>query len=260
MVSASTLFAQAKSTKAKDLPVSGPIELALQPDVFRGHVKSFPRVLPGPDIGSDIVEKINASLARGDQRVRSTAMDCRKSSKEAQGKSDPGAWEREISVTMRGPRFLAFRVTDNYYCGGTYPSFGMETSFIYDLTLGTPVNWLKWLPPEVKGYLDTASDGSQVGLVKWPALLTLSRNQADNECKDVFKAEEGVAYSLNVDARAGTLDARPATFPHVIQACADTVPLDLSTLRKLGVSSDLIDVLESAHALQHAAKTAPRLK
>jgi hypothetical protein len=86
-------------------------------------------------------------------------------------------------------------------------------------------------------------------------LVSLSKKQASAECKDVFDQFESVQYSLNLNARNGTLDAQPNSFPHVVQACAETVTLNTAALRKLGASSVLITALDEAHALQEKSST-----
>jgi hypothetical protein len=232
----------------KPMPAAGPVGLIPQPDLVRHEVAAFPRIIAGNGVTDVVAARINAALARENESVRESAVDCEQSSKETQGKLDRDAWRRTIDVTMRGPRFVAFLATDSYYCGA-YPNFGMHTAFVYDLTNGLPVSWLKLLPAGAHGYTDTAADGSIKRQVEWQALVSLSKKQASSECKGVFDQFENVQYSLNLNARDGTLDAQP-DFPHVVQACAETVSLSTATLRRLGASSILITALDDAHALQ----------
>lgn len=234
----------------KPMPVVGPVGLMPQPDLIRHEVAAFPRIIASNSVTDVVAEQINAALARENKRVRESAEDCEQSSRETQGKLDPDAWRRTIDVTMRGPRFIAFLTTDSYYCGA-YPNFGMHKAFVYDLTNGLAVSWLKLLPAGAQGYTDTAADGS----IEWPVLVSLSKKRASAECKEVFDQFKDVQYSLNLNARTATLDAQPSSFPHVVQACAETVPLSTAMLRKLGASSILIAALDEAHALQARSST-----
>ncbi|MEO6923498.1 MAG: hypothetical protein ABI142_06710, partial [Bryocella sp.] len=214
-LSACSIVAQSPKTGAAARLVAGPVTLTAQPDLIRGEVPAFPRVVPGRAVSAAAAAKINAALARADKRVKAVALDCQASSKASQGKADPEAWQRVIEVTMRGPRFLSFLATDNSDCGGPYPNNGMQMPLVYDLTTGSPVNWLRLLPAGVKASIDSAPDGSNVGLVDWPALTALSKKKAEGECKGAFD-DGGLEYSLTLNARTGTLDAQPENFPHVM--------------------------------------------
>jgi hypothetical protein len=236
---------QNKSTAA-----AGPVELAAEPDLIRHEVAAFPRVIADKGVNDATAKRINTALGRADKSVRANALDCQQSSRETQGKPNPEAWRHTIDVTMRGPRFVAFRATDSYYCGA-YPNFGMHTAVVYDLTNGLPVRWLKLLPAGARGHTDTAADGS----IEWPVLVSLSKKQASAECRQVFDQYKDVQYSLNLNARTGSLDAQPNSFPHVVQACAETVSLSTAALRKLGASSILITALDEAHTLQEKSST-----
>ncbi len=246
------MMCSAQSSADRPADVAGPVKLVAQPDVLRGAVEAFPRVLPGPGVSDAVSAKINAALTRANARARKAALDCRTSFREAQGKADPRAWRRSVSVTMRGPEFLALMATDSYYCGGPYPNDGLQMPLVYDLTTGSPVNWLKLLPPSVKATPGNAADGSNTGAVNWPAVTALAKKQAQPECAEAYK--ENPDFALNLDARSGTLALTPSDFPHVIQACADSVDLTGDDLRKLHVAPRLIDALHTAHALQATTK------
>ncbi len=233
LIASSSVGAQHRN--AQNLaPVEGPVTTIPHRDVIAHDVPAFPRVVPGPGVTPKIAAAINASLTHAEADVRSQALDC-----DAVGRKmdhNLHAWTRTVDVTMRGPRFLAFLAKDDYYCGA-YPNFGMQTSLVYDLTTGEQVDWTKFLP--------VGTDPAN-----WPALEAIAKQRATAECKDVFGENETVSFALSLNARTGTLDARPDSLPHVIQACAETVALDASTLKRLRVAKSLIDALEEAHALQ----------
>lgn len=236
---------------AKEVPVAGTVVLRAQPDLIRGSVQALPRVLRGDGVSPEIAAKINAALAKEDARVKQEALGCEKDLRESFAATDRGvpdgfAWERSVSVTMRGPRFVAYVATDGFYCGGPHPN-GVVTPMVYDLRTGDPVDWLELLPKEVTAFNIGAE---RTGWVEWDFVRGLAKAQANADCKDVFDETEGVPFTLNLNARSGTLDVTPADFPHVWAACEKAVALDPPTLRRLHVAESLVSALEQAHAMQ----------
>ena len=118
--------------------------------------------------------------------------------------------------------------------------------FVYDLTTGRPVDWVKLFPPGAKGKLENSADGAVTGLVVWPGLTERAKAQADSDCRDVFDGDEYSGFSIGLDARTGELVAQPAELPHVIQACADDFRLSVADLRKLGFAPELVAALDAA--------------
>ncbi len=230
-------------TPQRGQPVPAPVELAPQPDLFTGHLQAFPRVLPGPAVTPAVAQTINVALAREEATVRAAAQDCRTSMRQEGHKPANDAWQRTVAVTMRGPRLLSFVATDSYFCGGPYPNDGLQTPFVYDLTTGRPVNWLSLLPAGPSAERGTAADGSKAGWILWPRLQQLAHQQAAGECKDAF-SNEPVAFAIYPDAASHSLKLFPADFPHVIQACAEPVSLDIPTLKSLKTPAALLTALE----------------
>lgn len=231
-------------------PVRGPVQFARQPAAGRSSLARLPAVLPGPALDPGIAKRINAALAREDSLVDGAARDCRASFREAQGKASPDAWTRGAEVAMAGPRFLAIAISDSYYCGGPYPNDDLRSAFVYDLATGRPVDWLKLFPAGARARLDTAGDGATLGLVAWPELTRRAAAQAGAECRPVFESDDYAGFTVLLDARTGALVARPAQFPHALQACAEDVRLGIADLRRLGFAADLVAALDAAHRLQ----------
>ena len=232
---------------SKVTKVRGSVEVRLLPDVLPGQVAALPRVISGPAVAAEVAAKINIELGALDRKVKAAALDCRRDSRRTLGRADAEAWQRQIAVTMRGPRFLSYRITDSYFCGGPYPNFGMQTSLVYDLESGSLLDWARLLPPGAREVNGTAPDGSGVMWVEWPPLVELAKRQATADCKDVFDGDNAIPFWLDLDARSGSVVAVPSDFPHVVEACAEPVKLDVKTLRSLGVSKAFIDVLSVAH-------------
>lgn len=246
-------FAQSSTHKLSvKISAAGPVQLQRRPDIQRGYVLAFPRILPGSAVSVDIADKINAALLRDEKRLQASMLDCRKMIVQGGDKPYSDSWGRSIEVTMRGPRFLAFVVGDDFFCGGVHPTLDL-TAFVYDLTTGAPVNWNRFLPKGAQGIPSTFTDSSKIELVRWDELIKRSKDKAQEDCKgafDVSPGEEAPAYTLLPNARSGTLDAIPATFSHALLACADTVSLDGGAMKKLGIQPELIEAIKTAQALQ----------
>jgi hypothetical protein len=248
ILSGPVLQAQAHPQQAH--PVAGPVVLAPQPDIFKKHVAAFPRVAASPAVSPEAMARINGSLQRLDATVREAAKDCQTSAKEDEGKVDPDAWGRTITVTMKGPRFLSFLASDDIYCGGAYPD-ASPLPMVYDLTTGRPLNWLKVLPPNAKASLDAAGDGTTIGVVAWPALSAAVMSKADKDCQDAFGDPAGPGpFLLWLDAATGSLVADVDGLGHAFADCAGPYTFTVPEARKLGVSSELLDSLDAAHHLQ----------
>jgi hypothetical protein len=113
-------------------PVAGPVLLQPRPASTDRGVALLPMVASGPAVTPKNASSINAALRREDGRVLNAAAECRASFREQGGRGAQSAWRRSVSIGMAGPRFLAFDLTDNYFCGGAYPNDG-QTSLVLDL-------------------------------------------------------------------------------------------------------------------------------
>ncbi len=233
---------------AQDAPASAQVEIRLKAALSPG-VASFPLVVAGPGVTAPIAAKINAALTSLDVKVATAASDCRQDFREQQPeKSSRDAWQREVDVTMRGPRFLSLLARDSYYCGGMYPNDGLLLPLVYDLKSGRPVDWLTLLPTGVSAVLDTAADGSRVGVVVWPWLRHRAISEADGECKSAFADSAEVTFGLWLDAKKDALMAQPLNLPHVEAACAHTISIPVDEASRIGLAKELMESLRTAHA------------
>ena len=97
-------------------------------------------------------------------------------------------WERKITVTVTGPRFLSMVAVDSLFCGGAHPDSD-TLAMVFDLTTGRPVNWMDLVPKSANASAisDSNSDGTKVGALIVPALRDLSLNETVEDCKDAFQ-------------------------------------------------------------------------
>lgn len=188
-----------------------------------------------------IADKINAALVKLDDRVRKARADC--------VTSDNAEWSRSIEVTMRGPRYLSYLVSDSLFCGGAHPD-ASSFALVYDLTTGVPVDWAKLLPRPVveRASLDTAADGTRIGVVGSKTLTALYvaglGKDVDASCKEAL-GDADLNFVLWLDAEARALAMQTNSLPHSAQACADIVKIGLPKLRELRVAPNLIGALEA---------------
>jgi hypothetical protein len=160
------------------------VQLKPTPDIADGIV-AFPRLVAASD--DKAAQRINQALDRRDASARQMQKDCLANV----DKPSDADYERTIWVTMQGPRYLSFLVSDNADCGGAHPSTG-QMALSYDLAGGAPMNWQRLLPKAmVQGVsTDTAVDGTVVGFVTSKTLqkLWLKADSAtgpiDPDCKD----------------------------------------------------------------------------
>jgi hypothetical protein len=224
-----------------------PVQLKPSPDIAKG-IPAFPRLVASDT--DKAAQRINQAIAKRDASARRMQKDCLANV----DKPSDADYERSIWVTMQGPRYLAFLVSDNADCGGAHPDTS-QMALVYDLASGAPVDWQRLLPKAmVQGTsTDTVTDGTVVGFVMSKTLQELwlkaeaAAHPIDPDCKDAV-TDPKLQLTLYPDAKAGGLAVQPGDFPHAIVACADTNVIPTATLRPLGVNAALLDAIDAAHA------------
>jgi hypothetical protein len=209
--------------------------------------------------------RVNASLTLLNNGLQSSLRDCdagalaeKKQTGTVETGQDPAEddWEREVKVTMTGPHFLSMVATDDTFCGGAHPNSD-TIAMVFDMTTGTLVNWVDLVAKSAGATAngDTASGGSSIGALVLPALQKINIAAASAECKDAF--DDPQPFLLWPDAEHGTLVAEATDLPHVVQGCAEEIPLTIEQARKLGFDESLLSAIAQAHA-QAVAASKPR--
>ena len=99
-------------------------------------------------------QRVNAIFSRLNRRLATALNECDALALEAMKRMgntpkgyDPASedWSRKVQVTMAGPRFLSVIETEDCYCGGAHPSSG-QMALVFDMTTGSPVNWVVQVP------------------------------------------------------------------------------------------------------------------
>ena len=204
-------------------------------------VAAAPRLISG--VPAPVLARINAAMAKVDERGRSSAADCRASLRERKDlpHGDDDGWTRDVKVAFTGPRLFAILIQDSYYCGGPYPARD-DQALVFDLSTGRPVDWRPLFPPalHVQTTTDTAGDGAALGFFKATSALVRLMGPLDEECRDGL---EGRYFMVWPDRAAGGLVLGLRGFPHVRQACEEDVTLTPAKLRHLGFAGALVDAI-----------------
>ena len=240
---------------------AGPLALRQPPTV--GGVAAFPEIAAPATPEQRL---INSALARLDMRARAAAREC------LAGARRGGEWSRQVDVTMRGPEFLSFEVSDDTDCGGAHPNQG-HFGIVYDLASGAPVDWTRLLPPALTGKLDlvAGADGVKTVTLASSRLSQLytkgyDRGPQDDpqdakDCREAINqamADGPVPMSAWLEATEGGL-ALQFDLGHAEEACADAVTAPTAVLKREGASRRLIAALEAAHAAaKPPARVSPR--
>ncbi len=224
----------------------GAVRLAAAIKAPKEDLDLMPKVVANAAVSPAVATRINAALHREDVRAIQAARECHASYQGFEKENAGGTWMRSVSVTMVGPRYLAYQVSDSYYCGGPYPNDGLRSDFVYDLATGVPVNWLRLFPKGATAKAGMSAAGATLGVVAWSELTKRAVAAAEPECREVFTEAGDTSFSIGLDGTTGSLTAVPVDFPHVIQACAEEVVLDGAALRRLGFAPELREALAKA--------------
>jgi hypothetical protein len=206
-------------------------------------IAAFPRIVAKKDDAARV--RINRALEGADASVDRLAVDC----------NHYKGWNRNTSVTMRGPRYLSVLAMDDWYCGGAYPDTD-TTALVFDLSTGAPVDWMKLFPPALVDAAGPSPGGGVSDPIFIPTrglwdLFVKTANAAEHdECNDVRSSPTGMDSSLTIwpDAKKDGIALAATQFPHVVKACSGPVTVPVAELRKLGVDATLLDAIDEAHA------------
>lgn len=207
---------------------------------------AFPRIA-APDGAAS--QRINKALSAADDRLRAAAKDCDAGASGPAADQKDAGWQRSVTAAMRGPGYLALVASDDLFCGGAHPDTD-SFALAYDLGTGAPLNWERLLPKTLAGKasLDTAADGTRLGVMASPALtaLYLKLSKPDADCGPALRDTE-LQFMLWPDAAREGVAMEPSGLPHVIAACGTDAVIPLATLRSLGVEPALLDAIAAGH-------------
>jgi hypothetical protein len=199
----------------------------------------------------DAERRINAALKKLDEHVLKAAAGC-KGEKHA-----PAVWDRGVDVTMHGPAYLSYTITDSIDCAGAHPDSAIM-SIVYDLRTGAPVDWTRLLPATLTGTiaLEGGEDGTKMVTLASKRLWSLywmayqASHKDDESCSASIKelgANDPPPMMVWLAGASGSLGL---TFnvPHAVLACADEMTVPSATLHQEGAALPLIEALEAARA------------
>jgi hypothetical protein len=216
----------------------GPIVLKASAPVAP-DIAAFPRIAGGAS--KQAAAPINRALATAEN-----GLGC---------EDDKGSWSRNVTVTMRGPRYLGLLAQDDWYCGGAYPDTN-TTALVYDVAAGTAIDWRRLFGAGVVAAATTSPGGGDAApiTVSSPALwvayakaVAADATDRNPECREVLADQRDSGLMLWPDAAADGLGVQAADFPHVIKACGPAESLSRPELRKLGAAAAFLAAIDAAH-------------
>lgn len=204
-------------------------------------IAAFPRIVAPR---TDAAVRINRALDGADAWADRLAVDC----------NHYKGWKRNVSVTMRGPRYLSMLAMDDWYCGGAYPDTD-TTALVYDLATGAPIDWIKLFPASLVPKAEPTpgrgvSDPLYISSADLWDLYVKASDTPGDECNKVRKDPSGLDSTLLIwpDGKADGIALAATQFPHVVKACGQPATVSTAELRKHGVDAALLDAIDEAHA------------
>lgn len=240
---ACTRPADGQTSRTEAAPLSFP------PDLFEG-VAATPRLADTP-----LHSRFNADMARLDAWTVAERDSC------LTAEMGQPYWERGVSLPMSGPRFVTVEKTEGSYCGGAHPNHDLMR-LTYDLKTGEAIDWSSLLPPELLGSLSpdtmlftlptpTVRSAELASWYRGQVLAAMSEDsRTQGHCDEVLSpaAIENAGLVLWLDAETPGLAMEIASVAYADTVCLNPAVMPASELRSRGVSAELIDALEAAHA------------
>ena len=190
------------------------------------------------------IAAINADLALIDAMATTSASEC-----------EGGGFARTVTQPMTGPAYVTYMISDEYDCGGPYPSTS-QTPVTYDLATGRRVDWTQALSAwAVTVDATTDQPAGSVGyvhslaLARWYSAKMLASTDQEwlEQCREVFDPEQLNQSGFLVWADAGNDGIAVAPqLPHVVQACGEQAALSAADMQAAGVPAPMIAAMAKA--------------
>jgi hypothetical protein len=197
-------------------------------------IAAFPKVIGH----SRTARNINAALADNDADVKGS--DCR---------AAPNFYtERSIEVTLAGPHYLAFLITDGWYCPSSAHPGSATSPLIFSLTNGDYINPQIWLPRALRpdAHLNRTEGQTTQTTPLTDLYLNLAKPdpaaQDDPNCTEILQTVPH-GFILWPDASKHALILQPSGLPYIFTACLNPVALPVAQLLKQHASPRLIAAL-----------------
>jgi hypothetical protein len=219
------------STAAALLAATAPAcgaPLALSHPHPHGGVALFPKIAAPANAAE---RSINVTLARLDAEELAKIDDCRSMAKDEEPQGVV-ALSRKIKVTMAGPRYLSFFVTDFEMCGGAHGD-SSHSAEVYDLATGKAADWDRLLPQALNDRLFALY------------MAGYAAAGGTEDCRKVL-SQDTVGATIWPDPAAGGLAVVYDSPIYAAFACGIPVVLPLAKLKAAHVSADLTDAIAQA--------------
>lgn len=220
-----------------------------KPPVLRKNVAAMPLIR---NAGSGEQQRINQSLKKIDATMLATLAECdkdysnfaRMTDNQHAERSRRGDWTRTVAVTMAGPRYLSYLITDSNFCGGAHPNFS-ESALVFDLQTGSPVNWIAQLEGR-ESKLQPAADWNSIPaqqVVDSSLQAFYAEHLSDDGCRTIVREDDDLSLLIWPDAKLRKL-VLGSNLRHVIEACAEHVMISAEQARQLGFSETFLQTIE----------------
>lgn len=229
-----------KSEPASDRQAAPPVIAFASTPPVSANIAAAPRLVGD---GAPIAA-INADLALIDAMGAASLSEC-----------EGDGFARTVTQPMTGPGYVAYMISDEYNCGGPYPSTS-QTPVTYDLATGARVDWTRALSAwSVSADETTDRPAGSVGylhslaLARWYSARMLASTDQEwlENCRPVFDSEHlnQSGFLIWADAEAGGVTVAPQ-LPHVVQACAEHATLTAADMQAAGVPAPMIAAITAA--------------
>lgn len=222
---------------------SGAALIRLQPiHHTRQYLDPWPLILSPKN---DAERRINRTLDSYNVETRQTLPKCTE-------------WQREINITMAGPRLLSLRASGTIFCGGGHPD-PYDAALVFDLATGELLDGSTVVEKNSTIKTKPSKDivqypQSDKFLISAPALDSMLIAAADNNCKESLQEIRQdpdlspILYSVWPDAKMNDVVVKPVSLSYLnYLMCSEEVHIPLAEARKLGFSESFLQAIDEAH-------------
>lgn len=194
---------------------------------------------------NDAERRINRTLDSYNVETRQALPQCRE-------------WNRKISVTMAGPRFLSLRASGSIFCGGLHPD-PYDAALVFDLASGELLNGSTILEKNA-AIKSTPTKNivhypqSDKFVISAPVLDDMLIAAANDNCKKSLQEIKRdpdlspILYSVWPDAKMNDVVVKPVSLSYRdYLMCSEEVGIPLAEARKLGFAESFLQAIDEAH-------------
>jgi hypothetical protein len=194
---------------------------------------------------NDAERRINGTLDSYNAETQKTLPECEE-------------WDRKISVTMAGPRYLSLQASGSIFCGGGHPD-PYDIALVFDLATGELLNGSTVIEKNSDMKTTATKDlahypQSDKFLLSSPELDRILIAAANDNCKESLQDVEHDSrlspfqYSIWPDAKKNQVVVKPVSLSYLnYLMCSEEIDIPLDQAHKLGFSKSFLQAIDEAH-------------